>query len=252
MADEITSQPGTSAPAVQATTPAAVVTPPVTVAAPVAPPAPAVPEHHEDEVKLPRSAFNERISSARSAERAALLKELGITDPAEVRSLLAEKHAREEATKSAEQRAAEKEAALVAERQRVESLLATVRARSEVEMGALTDAQKQAVLAIAGDDPAKRLAAIDALLPTWKTAAPVAVPAPVTPPAPVAPPAPPPPAPPATTAPARGAPPDGQTVIVDHKAEYERLREINPFVAAQYANSHPTDIYGPGIYGPAR
>lgn len=251
MADEITSQPGTSAPAVQAPTPAAVIAPPAPVAAPVAPPAPEAPKI-EREVRMPTEAFNERLASAQSAARNALLKELGITDPKEVQALLAEKHAREEATKSAEQRAAEKEAALVAERQRVESLLATVRARSEVEMGALTDAQKQAVLAIAGDDPAKRLAAIDALLPTWKTAAPVSVSAPVTPPAPVAPPAPPPPAPPATTAPARGAPPDGQTVIVDHKAEYARLREINPFVAAQYANSHPTDIYGPGIYGPAR
>ncbi len=101
------------------------------------------------------------------------------------------------------------------------------------EMAKLTDEQRAAVAAIAGDDKARVLTTIEALRPTWK-AAPTApagnAPAPI--PAAANTSQQPPPAPNASAA-------NG----VDHAATYKALKAETPVMAAQYLSVHQRDIY---------
>jgi len=105
-------------------------------------------------------------------------------------------------------------------------------------MGVLTGARQAAIRAVAGDDPAAQLKAIQAIAPTWSSedraaAAAAAPPAPPAPPAPAANTAPPPTAP-------EGASPDSPP---DHRATYESL-STNPFARAAYGMQHP-EAYQP-------
>jgi hypothetical protein len=87
------------------------------------------------------------------------------------------------------------------------------------------------VTAIAGDDPSARLRAIDALKPTWAAPQADAAGAPVA-------------TVPATTAPRPTAPSEtAAPAITDHRAEYDRLEQQNPFAAAAYAARHPREIF---------
>jgi len=174
-------------------------------------------------------------ASARSSERAALLAEIGITDPAEAKRLVAEEQTRKDAAKSLEQRAIEAERARDAEKARVATLTGTVGAIAAERLSTLTEAQRAAVTAIAGDDAAAQLKTITALSPTWATAAP-AVAAAAAPPAPPA----------SGTAPPAAAPAAATTVSqVDHKSEYASLKKTNPHAASLYLNKHHAAIYPP-------
>jgi hypothetical protein len=133
---------------------------------------------------------------------------------------------------------------LLAATTRATALEQTVKARADLELAGLTDVQRAAVAAVAGDDSARVLSAIDALKPTWGSAPAtqtVATPvvAPTTPvaPAPVA------PAPAATTSPPPTAPGSATGSPPNRKAEYEALKKTSGVAAAAYLNRYERDIY---------
>lgn len=204
MADEAQ---GTVAPAVPAETPAE------------------KPRVRADE--LPPDALKARLEQAKATGQRELLESLGVKSPDEIKALVDERRHREEAQKTLEQRAAEQATALKAEQARADAYLATISSRANVELAALSDAQRAAVKALAGEDPAAALKAIDALKPTWASAA-------VAPEAPTS--APPPPPVQTSTAPRPNAPPEAGVIAqADVRATYESLKKTNPFQAAAFA-----------------
>lgn len=168
-------------------------------------------------------------------ERAGVLRALGIESVDAAKAALADYQAKLDAEKTAAQKAADAKAEAEKAQQRVSVLEGTIAKRVEYEMAQLTEAQREAVAAIAGDDGASLLKAIDTLRPTWAT-----VPAQSqqsTAPAADKP-------QPATTAPPRDAPGDGgATSPPDHKAVYQRLKSENPVKASHYLQRHLPDIY---------
>jgi hypothetical protein len=173
--------------------------------------------------ELPDDALKARIESAKAAERTALLASLGYDSidaakaDAEARKLAAE------AAKSEAQKAAEERARLVTEAEKAKGLAAVVTEHAGRQLSVLTAEQQAAVKAIAGDDAAAQLRAIDALRPTWATSIETPKPA-----------APPPAAPTGPSGPGAGAPPASTPTQVDHETEYQRLMAINPIHAARY------------------
>lgn len=155
-------------------------------------------------------------------ERAKVLKDLGIESPEEAKKAIDAARAAAEAQKSDAQKRGELESTLKAERAAKQEMAAALDAYAKSQMGALTEAQRNAVAAVAGEDPAKQLKTIEALKPTWAGAA-----------APAAPAAPP---PVRDTAPAPAAPKDGApSPPPDAKAIHEELQKSNPILAARYA-----------------
>lgn len=149
-------------------------------------------------------------------ERSKLLKDLGVQSIDDAKKILAEHAAKAEAEKSTAQKAAELETSLKATKAEKESLAAALGEYAKAQMGALTEAQRSAVAAVAGDDPALQLKTINALRPTWASAA-----------APAA---------PADTAPPPAAPKGGPvSEPPDAKAIHEELKKTNPVLAARYA-----------------
>jgi hypothetical protein len=162
--------------------------------------------------------LDERLARAREAAKKEAWKELGFESPEEAKKAGDERKAAAEAKKSEATKRAEAETALAAEKARVAELTSAVSAHADSEMQKLTDVQRDAVKAAAGDDPTAQLKMITALRPTWGGAAAPA--APVT----------------QDTAPGRTAPKDGgPTPPPDPKAVYESLKTSNPIVAARYA-----------------
>jgi len=216
---------------------------------------------------LPENALKPRLERERAAERAALFKELGVADEKELKAITAEVKERREKDKTAETKAAEANQKLTEAERRLQSHEETIKVYRDNEMKGLTEVQKKAVTDLAGDDAAAQLRAIAVLRPTWltpvaqtstgteSTSTTAAVPAtaatsaPITVAATSAAPAGAPAVPvvPATTANPSGAPAPASTVPPDPKKEYERLSSPtgNPFLAAQYAQEHVKEVYGP-------
>lgn len=173
-----------------------------------------------------------RLEREQETTRKAILAELGVPDVKDGKAALAELKKRQDAEKSDLEKKDGRIKELEPQAARAVELEKTVKARADVELAALTEEQKTAVKAIAGDDPAKVLTAIDTLKPTWK-AAPAAPPPGAPPPKP---------APGSTTAagppPAPAAPP----ATVDHLALYDELQKSNPMQAAHYR-----ELYGAQI-----
>lgn len=135
-----------------------------------------------------------RLTRARSKQ----LTDLGFKDEAEARAALEARRAAEESTKTLEQRRLEAETLANKLKQETTELTAYVTQVATSRMAGLTDAQRAAVTAVAGDNPKLQLSMIDAFASTWATpAAPLGAPSPPAPPKPgqTAAPAPPPPAP---------------------------------------------------------
>lgn len=154
-------------------------------------------------------------------ERSKVLKDLGVESPEEAKKAIDAARAAAEAQKSDAQKRGELESLLKAERAANQEKAAALDAYAKSQMGALTETQRNAVAAVAGEDPAKQLKTIEALKPTWAGAA---VPA-----APAAPPV-------RDTAPAPAAPKDGAPLPPpDAKAIHEELQKSNPVLAARYA-----------------
>lgn len=211
--------PATTAPAAAPPAPPAAAAPAPAAAAPAA----AAPADQSDPAWL-----EGRLARAKESERRAILNELGIDDPIKAKAALAAAKAAEEANKSSEQRAAELAAKLGTTQAEAERLRGIASEHAGRMMAVLTDEQKAAVVAIAGDDPAAQLRTIGALAPTWAKQA-----APTTDAAPAAP-------KPATTAPAAAAPAAvSPGSPPDHKSTYSQLRHSNPFEAAAYGLAHP-------------
>lgn len=191
-----------------------------------------------------------RLAREREQGRKAALGELGVTDPAVAKQVLADANAAAEAKKTAEQKLLEtggKVTTLEQENIRLREATATY---ATAQMASLSADQQSAVRALVPDtDPAGQLKTITALAPTWKTVAAAATPAAV--PGAAATPAATPNAaatpavatPPASTAPAVGSPPPATGSPPDHKAEYARLKATNPIAAGAYMNEHADKIY---------
>lgn len=188
-----------------------------------------------------KSRLDETREKAAKAERAAVLKEIGVSSIEEAAA--ASKAAREalEAQKSELQRLSEQRE--VAERERaalaakVAELEPVVALRADAEFTKLSAEQQAAVVALAGDDKAQRLRVISALASTWSVGA---APSP-SPPAALPPP---PTTPPATTSAAGNSPASAATSApANHRAQYEALKQSNPTAAALYLGRHAKSIY---------
>ena len=234
-APTVTPAPAAAQPAPTAPTPS----PPLAAASqPATPPAP----------EKDPNWLNERIARAQKNAQAALLKDLGLESIDDAKAAVNDLKAKREAEKTTAQKAAEYENKLKAVTAQNESLSTAVATYAAAQMGTLSDPQKAAVVAIAGEDPAKQLTTIEALRPTWKTTAPAGTDAssastqqtaPGGAPAPALAPAPGTAAPqprPADTAPAPNAPKDTTTTpLTDPKAVYAELKKTNPVIAARFA-----------------
>jgi len=172
----------------------------------------------------------ERLERAKQAARAEILKDLGAESLDAAKARIVAAKAAEDAQKSELQRLTERIAALEPSAAKVAELQAVVAQHADAELAKLTDEQRAAVTAIAGDDKARALATVEALRPTWAKAAPAA-------------PAPPPP--PANTAAAGAAPTGANVPTVNHKATWEALKSANPIAAAQYLDFYQADIFPP-------
>lgn len=171
----------------------------------------------------------ERLARAKSTGAEELLKTAGFSSLDELKAAKEELQKLKESQLSEQERAQKERDALMQRATRAGELEAAVSAFAARELTALTDAQAQAVKAIAGEDPARILATIDSLKPTWAAAAAAPAPAPA-------------PAAPATTAQTGGPPAAAQHSQVDHLAEFKRLKSTNPFLAQRYLAEHQAEI----------
>lgn len=173
-----------------------------------------------------------RLDREREAAQKALLRDLGVDDPKAARDALAAYKAAQDAAKTEAQRLADEVNALRPKAERLSTLESVINARAESELASLSETQRAAVVALAGDDSAARLRAIDALRPTWaaQPATTAVAPKPL--------------AAPASTTASAAAPRPGEPTQTDHKAVYAELRKSNPMAAASYALAHQRDIYG--------
>lgn len=151
--------------------------------------------------------------------RRALLKDLGIDNLDEAKELLSQAKAKKEAEKSDAQKRGELELTLKQSNERIAEMHSALSVMAQSQMSTLSDAQRSAVVDIAGDDPAKQIKTIEKLRPTWAQAPSKAAETV------------------ADTAPPRNAPKAEITVDApeDPREVWAKLKEINPIVAARYA-----------------
>lgn len=193
-------------------------------AAPAPPPGPAP-------IGITSEQLKERLAEERDKSRKALLAELGFEKPEDLKTLVTTAKQRAEAEKTETERLTGRVKALEPLETEVAALREAVAAQAKDALAGLTESQRAAVVAVAGDSPAAQIKTIAALRPTWAGA-------PAAPAAPAAPP------PPATTTPAGAAPaPAPSSSPTDHKAAYEALKTRNPVAAAQYLTRHRFEIY---------
>lgn len=191
--------------------------------APVVSPAPVAPPIQDgDPAWLPK-----RLEQAKNSAIADALKLAGFSSIEDAQAAAAELKAIKEAALSDHERAQRERDELKTKADRAAALEQSVNLYATRELSALTETQQAAVKALAGDDPARVLTTIEQLRPTW-AALPVAPVAPV---------------PPVTTAPPHGPPSSGHTSPVDYRAEYTRLKSINPFAAADLLARHSAEIF---------
>jgi len=157
-------------------------------------------------------------------ERRKILRELGAENVSDVKAALGELKERQNQEKTELERLQTRNTELESAEAQRDGLVAMVAQQAEAEMSSLADEHRAVVVAVAGDDPQKRLAAIRVLRPTWAmgqnpTAVPIA--------APVA------------TAPTSAAPSAASAAAsTNHLATLEDLEQTNPVMAAQYKLLH--------------
>lgn len=196
-------------------------------------PAPAVtaPPPGPAPIGITSEQLKERLAEERDKSRKALLAELGFEKPEDLKTLVTTAKQRAEAEKTETERLTGRVKALEPLETEVAALREAVATQAKDALAGLTESQRAAVLAVAGDSPAAQIKTIAALRPTW-AGAPAAPAAPAEPP------------PPATTTPAGAAPaPAPSSSPTDHKAAYEALKTRNPVAAAQYLTRHRFEIY---------
>jgi len=212
-------------------TPAPAAPPPPVVAQPPAGAPPATPS--APQVGDP-DWLNGRIAQAKKNSEAETLKALGVTSIDEAKAAVATAKAAADAKKSVEEKNAELATQLAQQQETIAGYEATIKARATTELATLTEAQRAAVVALAGDDAAAQLVAVDTLRPTWAAA----------PPAPGAQQAKPPLPAPASTTGAPAAPPSNATPPppVDVAAQYDELKAKNPMFASAFYEAHAAEI----------
>lgn len=202
----------------------AVVPPAAPAAAPAAPPA-ADPNAEPAWLKP-------RLERERESAQRQILAELGVTDAKDAKASIESLKKLQDAQKTEEQRLRDANARIPTLESENAALKAAVSATAAETMGALTDIQKSAVLAIAGEDPAKQIATVASMRKAGMLTAPaVSVPA-----APAAVP------PPASTSAAPAPPPSGGISPPNHLLTWQEMRKTNPFLAAQYRIRHSAEI----------
>lgn len=180
----------------------------------------------------------QRLERAKASAQSDMLRALGVQSVDDAKALVDAARKLEEERKTEAQRTAERIAALEPKAKQADDLASKLGRYADAELGKLSESQRAAVLAIAGEDRARALDVIEALRPTWASASTQVeqaqhqqVAAPRPPPASTS----------AATVAQSGAP--AQSALVDHKAEYERIRGINPVLGSRYLLEHLTEIY---------
>lgn len=166
----------------------------------------------------------ERLKRAEESAVKDLLKSTGFASLDELKAA----KALVDAQKTEAQRVAERLAALEPKAKEAEDYKARLERYADGVLASLTEAQRAAVLSLSGGDKAKALDAVEALKPTWVQTAAPSQPAAV----PVA----------AATAPAASAPKDSSASSKPKTAEWEELKKVNPFAAAQFRFQHLAEI----------
>jgi hypothetical protein len=160
-----------------------------------------------------------------------VLAELGVADAKDAKAALDAYKKLQDANKTEEQRLREAAARVSPLEQELAGYKAAFAAQAAESMAALTDVQKQAVMAIAGDDPTRQMQTIANLRKSGMLGPAQAAPATATPPPP-----------PANTTAAPAAPSAAPTTTVNHLAVYQEMLKTNPFDAAGYRLRYAADI----------
>ena len=190
------------------------------------------------EVKAPEQGepgwLKPRLEQAERSAQSALLKRLGVDKAEDVEARLKRLDELEKSQLSEREIAQKERDALLAQANDAKRYSEVLTGRRDREFAGLTDAQRDAVTAVAGDDPVAQLKAIDALSKTWSRKPEEQKPAgddekPK----------------PKDTAPPKDAPrgDGGNTSPVNHKEHYQKLKTTNPVLAGLYLNDHLTEIY---------
>jgi hypothetical protein len=173
----------------------------------------------DDSISMPKSAFNARLER----ERTAWMKDLGVDSLEAVKQAIETAKAAAEAQKTDAEKAASAKSALEAAQAKNAELFSTMAEVAKATLEGLTEEQRNAVLDLAGDDPAKQIKAAN----TVKKLVPAAIVTPTTPAAPAV----------QNTLPAQGAPREqGNTGSApDPQAIFVEMMKVNPYAATQYA-----------------
>lgn len=219
-----------------ANAPAGQVAPAAPVQAQQPAPAPA-PSNGPKVGDLPDEALAKRLERERETAQRDLLKQLGVTDVKGAAEAMAELKRRQDAERSELDRVKAEADALRAKAARADQQEPVIKARADAEMASLTEAQRAAVVRLAGDDPARTLSTITelrvgGLLPAVGASATTTT---AEPPKPV-------PAPASTAAPAPPAPQPNPAPTPNHLATYQDLEKRNPVAAAHYYLAHASAI----------
>ncbi len=161
-------------------------------------------------------------------ERASMLKKFGFETVEEAQASSAELKAKREAEKTAADKAADALSQLKKSQSKEKALTEAVSEFASRQLSGLSDEQKAAVALIAGDDAALQLKAIAALQPTWAKPAEAAKLETKA----------------VDTAPPANAPASTATSEINHKAQYESLKNSNPFAAAAYGLAYASEVFG--------
>lgn len=204
---------------------------------PAAPPAPPVaPASTTEDNREPHW-----LAARLERERRTMLRDMGVDNPDDVKAALADLKKRREAEMTEAELLKSRVAELEKSSSDRDELHATVTDLASAKLAALSEAQRNAVLKIAGDSARKQLDAITVLSATWAPDAPPTdggtgdAPTATAPTAPI-------PAPATTAQTAPAPPPTPATATENRLATYEKLLTDNPMAAATYRHRYRVEI----------
>jgi hypothetical protein len=202
---------------------------PVVPVVPAAPPAPPAPQHADPEGPWLKPRLDSAKATGAKEREAALLAEAGVPDVATLKTILADHKAKVDASKTAEQKAAEltaQLASLTAEKASIQAqrdaLVAEQASTAAQLMAVLSPEDQGLVKQLSGDDPVRQNQVIEALNRQGKIKLSGDAPR-----API-------PAPATSTQVTPAPPPPGANPQPNHLATYSDLEKRNPVAAAHY------------------
>jgi len=197
-------------------------------------PAPAVPPNPVQAADLPPAALKERLDQVRSKAAADVLSELGGAKIDDIKAKLVRLQELEDATLSDRERSEKQIADLRVQAAEAERYRKLFGEQTAVELAALSEEQRAAVQAYAGEDPVEQHRMIRAFHMASGAVAPVAG----TPASEVAPSF----VPPATTVPA-GTAPSPASGLKTKAEEWAELRERDPIAGQLFHQQHAREIH---------